>query len=167
MRLPKTLPQESVQRIKELLIQSQTKADFQRILCLWLQVSLNLSIAQVALAVGWSEEKVRKVRSAYFRHGETALIGLERGGAKHRNLKPEEEIELITPLWENFGGAKKVLAAKVKEAYEEKVGRPVPKSTVYRMLKRCGWQKNEPNSRFRDSNTPPEKKNRQTGSNTK
>ena len=157
MRLPKTLPRENIQRIKELLIHSQTKADFQRVQCLWLQISLNLPIAQVALALGWSEEKVRKIRSNYFKYGEAALINVERGGAKHRNLTPEEEQELLTALYGEFAGAEKLFAAKVKAAYEQKVGRTVPKSTIYRMLKRCGWQRNAPNGSFPDRKAPPKK----------
>jgi hypothetical protein len=37
--------------------------------------------------------------------------------------------------------------SRVKQAYEQAVGRVVPKSTVYRMLARHGWRKLAPRPR--------------------
>jgi transposase len=64
-----------------------------------------------------------------------------RGGRRHENLSLDEEkalLEEFSPVAER-GGMLEVSA--VKAAYEARVGHAVPKSTVYRMLKRHGWRK--------------------------
>jgi transposase len=41
---------------------------------------------------------------------------------------------------------------RVKGAYEQAVGHPVPKSTVYRLLQRKGWRKLAPRPRHPQAN---------------
>ena len=144
MRTYQPLPCEAKQRVSALLKQTKTKADYQRVLCVWLRVALGLTTDKIAIAIGWKRESVRQVHSTYLKHGEDALIGLGRGGRYRQNLTVEEEDELLTPFFTKAASGGALIANEVKVAYEKRVGHEVPKSTVYRMLARHGWRKIAP-----------------------
>jgi transposase len=116
MRKPKELPEGALERLAKELKQAKTKAEFQSVQCLWLRASLKLSADQVAIALGWHPNSVRKLQARYFKEGEAEFLAqAERGGILE--------------------------VGRVKAAYEKVLGRKVPKSTVYRMLARHGWRK--------------------------
>jgi transposase len=144
MRTPKPLSNEAIERLAKDLKRTKTKGEFQAVQCLWLRVSLGLSADQVATAIGWHPSSVRKQQSRYLREGVTALQRSGRGGRRRQNLTLEEEQNLLQEfLYQGeLGGILEV--SRVKAAYEQAVGRKVPKSTVYRMLARHGWRKIAP-----------------------
>ncbi len=107
------------------------------------------------MAVGWSPGTVRIVQSRYFREGESALIGVGRGGRRRENLTQEQEDELLAGFLEKAKRGGVLVVGEVKVAYEKAVGHSVPKSTVYRMLARHGWRKIAP--RRRHPKSSPEK----------
>jgi transposase len=147
MRTPKPLSNEAIERLVKDLKRTKTKGEFQAVQCLWLRVSLGLSADQVATAIGWHPSSVRKQQSRYLREGATALQRTGRGGRRRQNLTLEEEQNLLQEfLYQGeLGGILEV--SRVKAAYEQAVGRKVPKSTVYRMLARHGWRKIAPRPR--------------------
>jgi transposase len=147
MRTPKPLSNEAIERLAKDLKRTKTKGEFQAVQCLWLRVSLGLSADQVATAIGWHPSSVRKQQSRYLREGVTALQRTGRGGRRRQNLTLEEEQNLLQEfLYQGeLGGILEV--SRVKAAYEQAVGRKVPKSTVYRMLARHGWRKIAPRPR--------------------
>ena len=53
MRIPKPIPEKAVARLGTALQKAKTKAEYQRVQCLWLRAALGLSSAQVAQAIGW------------------------------------------------------------------------------------------------------------------
>jgi hypothetical protein len=61
------------------LKRAKTKAEFQRLQCVWLRASLGLSSQQAATAVGWHPCSVRRVQAHY--------------------LKAEYEIVAAASLW--------------------------------------------------------------------
>jgi transposase len=144
MRTPQIITDKTKKQISELLNQTKTKADFQRVECLWLRASLDLSPEQIALALGLQKHTVQQNQSTFFKKGENALIGKGKGGSYHRNLSSEEEIRLLAPFIEQAKDGGVLIATDIKRAYEEQVGYEVPKSTVYRMLARHGWRKIKP-----------------------
>ncbi len=144
MRTYRPLPYDAKERVSALLGQTKTKADFQRVLCVWLRIALDLTTDKIAMAIGWKRESVRQIHSNYLKHGETALIGTGRGGRYRQNLTVEEEDQLLAPFFAKAASGGILVANEVKAAYEERVGRAVPKSTVYRMLARHGWRKIAP-----------------------
>ncbi len=73
MRKPKELPEGAFERLAMGLKQAKTKAEFQSVQCLWLRASLRLSADQVATAIGWHPNSVRKLQARYFKEGEAAL----------------------------------------------------------------------------------------------
>lgn len=147
MRKPRPMPEDAKEQLYELLKQSKSKADFQRIQCLWLRAALDLSASAIAVAVAWNENHVRRVQSEYFRKGSSALIGAGRGGRHKQNLTQEQENELLAPYFEKAESGGILVVSEIKADYEKEFGSKVPKSTVYRMLKRHGWRKLAPRSK--------------------
>ncbi len=144
MRPQRPISEEARGTLEKLLKKTKTKADFQRVQCLWLRAKLSLSSSQVAQAIGWSSGTVKRVWSRYFTEGEKALIDKGRGGRHHDNLKVEEEERILAHFFEKSKVGGVLVVNDVKATYEEVIGHTVPKSTIYRMLTRHEWRKIAP-----------------------
>jgi transposase len=140
MRPPKPISKEEQESLQELLRETKTKADFQRVQCLWLRATHQMNSYQVAEAVGLNSGTVRQIQFRYFKAGESALTGVGRGGRHNENLSVEEEDRLLAEFLDKSKTGGVLVANEVKAVYEKAVGRKVPKSTVYRMLARHGWR---------------------------
>jgi len=73
--------------------------------------------------------------------GVAALIESRRGGRHHAHMTPEEEKEFLSRFEKQAAKGYVLIAGGIKEALEERIGRKVNKTTVYRMLYRNGWRK--------------------------
>jgi transposase len=133
--------------VERLLKEARSKAAYQRVLCVWLRLALGLTAVQIALAIGWRAGTVKKVHSIFLRQGEAALTGPGRGGRRNAYLTPEEEERFLSRYVEKASRGGMLVVSELKAAYEARIGRKVPKSTVYRMLARHGWRKLSPRPR--------------------
>lgn len=147
MRPPQPFPDGSVERIEQALRGAQSKAEFQRVQCMWLRAALGLNANQVAQALGWRPTSVRRLQAQFLRQGEGFWECPERGGRRHQNLTREEEARLLESFLPPAKQGGLLEVSRVKLAYEQAVGHVVPKSTVYRMLARHGWRKLAPRPR--------------------
>lgn len=141
------MPEGAVERLAPLLKAAHSKAEYQRIQCVWLRATLSLNSAQIAQALGWQASSVRHVQARYLRQGEAALCDKPRPGRPRALLSTEEEQALLAPFVEKAKQGEVVVAAPVRQAYEEKLGRPVHPSVIYRALHRQGWRKVQPRPR--------------------
>lgn len=144
MRPQRPISEEAKISLKELLKKTKTKTDFQRVQCVWLRAELGMNSRLTGKAVGWRSGTARRIWSEYFSRGEEALIGIGRGGRRHHNLTIEEEQGVLAPFFKKAASGGVLIANEVRQAYEQVLGRTVPKSTVYRMLARHGWRKIAP-----------------------
>jgi len=147
MRPPRPLTEEQKAEVKECLTQAKSKAEFQRVQCVWLRAVRNLPPPQIAEAIGWSASRVKQIQGRYFKEGMSAFQGPGRGGRRRENLTPAEEEALLADFVKKAQHGGILVVSEIKEAYERAVGHPVPKSTVYRMLARQGWRKIAPRPR--------------------
>jgi len=147
MRPARAFPKGAAKQLNEALRQAKSKAEFQRIQCLWLRASLGLNADQVATALGWQPTSVRRLQAQYLKEGEQVLRAVGRGGRRNQNLTVEQERQLLTQFSTQAEEAGMLEVSQIKRAYEETLGHPVPKSTVYRMLARHGWRKIAPRRR--------------------
>jgi transposase len=152
MRTPQPLPEGAAERLAALLKDAKSKAEYQRIQCVWLRAALSLPASQIATALGWQVGSVRQVHSDYLRQGETALWSKAVGGRHRQNLTPEQEQELLLPFLEQAAAGGVLVVAPVQAAYEAVVGRPVHHSVVYRTLHRQGWRKLAPRPKHPKAN---------------
>jgi len=147
MRPPRPFPEGSAERLEQALRQARSKAEFQRVQCVWLRAGLGLNANQVAQALGWQPTSVRRLQAQYGRLGEALWQRPGRGGRRHQNLTREEEARLLQGFLQRAEQGRLLEVSRVKQAYEQAVGHVVPKSTVYRMLARHGWRKLAPRPR--------------------
>src|SRR5208337_4412101 len=131
MRRPRPVPPEAVESLRERLNRADSKSEFQRIQCLWLRASLHLSSTQVAVAIGWHPNSVKKLQAQYFLEGESSLEVSKSGGRYRENMSFEEEKAFLAPFFEKAKRGGLIVANEVKIAYEGQIGRKVPKSTIY------------------------------------
>ena len=106
-----------------------------------IRATLGSSAAQFAQLLGWSIATVHVIRSRWIKEGDAIFDLRARGGRHHQRLSLEQETEVLAPFIAkaNAGGMLKV--APIRQAYEEKIGKAVAPSTVYRLLERHGWRK--------------------------
>jgi transposase len=147
MRTPQPLPEGTAERLAVLLQQARSKAEYQRIQCVWMRAALALSAAQIATALGWQADSVRHIQADYLRQGEAAFASKPKGGRRRQNLTAEQEKELLLPFLAQAEAGGVLVVAPVQAAYEAAVGRPVHHSVVYRALHRQGWRKVQPRPR--------------------
>ena len=138
------LPPKARQELSRLLERAVSKAEYQRVLCVWLRAALGMSAIEIATALGWSTGSVHNLHSRYLREGASALVGRGRGGRRWAWLTVEEEEELLVAFADSAeqGGITEISA--VQAALEQRVGQAVAKSTVYRLVARWGWRKLAP-----------------------
>ncbi len=141
MRPRTEISAEQVQAIHRALLAAPGKSAFQRLQCLWLRASQDLSTEAIAQAVGLSVSHVRRVWSAYLRGGLAAAQGLPKGGRRHQNLTPAQERAVLRPWQQHAQRGRLITARQIKADYENRLGRAVPDSTVCRLLARHQWRR--------------------------
>jgi transposase len=75
MRPPQPLPDGAYEQLTRLLQEVRSKADYRRVLCVWLRAALGLPAAEVALVLGWRTSSVYNLQSRYQQEGEGTLLG--------------------------------------------------------------------------------------------
>lgn len=112
------------------------------------------SMEDTARILGIGRNQVCVMRRMFRQHGGTTYADRDRRGGRHRQLlSPEEEKAFLVPwlLEAKSGGV--LVVPPLHAAYEERVGKKVPRSTVYRLLARHGWRKVTPDSRHPKAKT--------------
>lgn len=111
----------------------------ERVLCVWLRAALGLRAEQVATAIGWSADGVRHVQALYLKEGEALFRRPGRGGVRRHLLSRKEEKALLRRVRDAAQPYGVVDFRTIHAEVEKAVGRPVPPSTVHRVLDRNGW----------------------------
>jgi transposase len=84
---------------------------------------------------------VRIIQRDFIAIGVEAFEDRKRGRKAPQLMSFEEEEALLSGLEKAAKDGSMLVAAEIKAAWEAKLGRPVHKTTLYRMLKRHGWRK--------------------------
>lgn len=130
-----------------LLRQTDTKANYRRLLCLWLRLMFSFSASQIGLAVGLRPGTVRRIHSEFYRYGITKILGPGRGGPHHRCLDEQDEFALIAKYRRRTRTGAALNVKALHAELERRVGRRVCLSTTYRMLARHGCRRLLPQAR--------------------
>lgn len=139
--------QPTVARLAERLKRASSHSEYQRIQCVLIRATLGSSAAEIAQLLGWSTATVHVMHSRWAKEGEAVFDVRPRGGRRHQYLSPEQETALLSPFVDRATAGGMLTVAEVQKAYQERVGREVASSTVYRLLERHGWRKVVPRPR--------------------
>jgi transposase len=137
----------TVEALQVRLKQAQTIAEFQRIQCVLLRAVLGCSASEIAQVLGWATATVHITHSRWAREG-VALFDLKgKGGRYNQHLSEAEEAAVLASFAGQASAGNVVKVAEIQAAYEARVGKRVPNSTIYRLLQRHGWRKVTPRPR--------------------
>ncbi len=129
------------------LKRADSHAEYQRILCVLIRATLGSSAAQIAQLLGWSTATVHVLHSRWAKEGAAIFDLRGRGGRRHQHLTPEQEQELLLPFVARAQSGGRLAVAEIQRAYQERLGKAVAPSTIYRLLDRHGWRKLVPRPR--------------------
>jgi transposase len=147
-RPQKPAPPDSLPRLQKLLRETSNNIHFRHIQCVLMRVESAATSDQIAKVVAYTPEHVRRIQSAWFRDGDSALFGPGMKGWRRREtMKLEEEKEMLESMHEKAEKGEIVQAETIREECEERAGRKVHVSIVRRMIKRHKWRKVVPRPR--------------------
>ena len=139
--------QAAINALADRLKRAKGRPEFQRIQCVLIRATLGSSAAEIARILGWSPATVHVIHSRWAKEGEAIFNLKPKGGRRHSYLSPEEEAEFLRPFLAKASAGGLLNAVEIKAAFEARLGRTVAKTTIYRMLERCGWRKITPRPR--------------------
>ena len=131
-------------RMEVLLREAAGFSELQRIQAIYFRARFNDSCEVIASRTGLALQTIRNLHSRWRKEGESALELKKKGGRRNENLSIVLEKELIEKhrASAEIGGILEV--SKIRQSYEQMLGKKVAKSTIYRMLARHGWRKIAP-----------------------
>ena len=137
----------TVEALKARLKQAKTIAEFQRVQCVLMRATLDCTASDIAQVLGWATATVHITHSRWAKEGDSLFELKGKGGRRSQNLTDEQEAEVLAPFLGQATAGNVLKVADIQAAYEARVGRAVPNSTIYRVLKRHGWRKVAPRPR--------------------
>src|SRR5579871_2409968 len=134
--------------VQRALHESGTKKEFERVLCVWLKMSLSLNSQKIALAIGWTPASVRRIQSRFAKQGLQCFTVKAVGGRKRENLSVDREKHILEKFARRAKRGFTLNVQQIKHAYELSAGRAVPKSTIYRLIHRHSLGRFLPRARY-------------------
>lgn len=131
----------TIDRLAERLKVAHRRSEFQRIQCILIRATLGSSATEIARLLGWSVATVHMIHSRYSREGDALFDLKSKGGRHNQHLTLEEEVEFLAPFLAPAAKGGVLVVSEVHAAYEIRIGKKVPASTVYRLLARHDWRK--------------------------
>ena len=144
MRLPESISAERLAELNDFRKEKWPGFEFQRFLCIWLRVKCGLSTDSIAQTLGWHVNTIRFTQKDFIKRGVSALTEGIKGGRYHSLMTKEEEKEFLSQFEEAGKKGNILTVSNIKSALEERLGKKIHLSTVYRILKRNDWRKITP-----------------------
>ncbi|MBI5787314.1 MAG: helix-turn-helix domain-containing protein [Candidatus Schekmanbacteria bacterium] len=140
MRPRKSSPPGTTERLEQLLSTCNSDAERRRIQAVYLRAKYGFEIEQIAQMTGLKTQTVRNIHSLFLKKGEVALKLSGKGGRRnfHLDLKKEAAFLFGFEAEAKTGG---IEVSRIHIAYQKKVGKTLPLSTIYRMLHKYGWRR--------------------------
>ena len=132
------------QAVRNAMKRSGTVEEFKRLQAVYMRMEFGLRAAEIGEALGLHTASVWKIHARFFKYGAEIFISAPHGGRHHANLSVEEEKAVLSPFLKDAENGKIITVSSVQKAYEEKLGKEVAPSTIYRALARHGWRKVTP-----------------------
>lgn len=151
-----------LERLLDLQSQVRSVKEWKRLEVVWLREKLGLSGPEVAEALNYRLQTVHAIWHHWKREQEGLFQRPKPGGRKHAYLTIEEERAFLGPFFRKAEASGVLTIAEIKAAYERRINKPVPASTVYRLLHRHGWRKIAPRKRHPKSDPQQQEKAKKT-----
>ena len=127
--------------MRELMVEAKNLEEFKRFQSIYLRVNEGLTVKQISRIVGLAESSIHNLHTLCRQKGLDALKTIGRGGRKRSYLSLEEEKSILEEIYPEATKGGILEVGIVHKAFEKKVGHPVARFTIYRMLDRHNWRK--------------------------
>lgn len=133
---------------RELLRTAKTADELRTAQAVLLPLELGLSLEQTAKAIGRSVGATCNLRTRYCKvaRREREAPRPKRALRNRANATLEREAQILDEVLEGAMHGGVVVVPPLKEKVEQRLGKPVALSTIYRMLARNGWRKLAPDT---------------------
>ena len=121
-----------------------------RVMCIRL-LALGREGLDVAQVLGCSVGTVYRRKAEFLARGEAALRTADWGGRRNAVLSHTQEAEFVAEFENAARAGRLVTATQMIAELQQRTGRPVDPTTLYRMLARHGWRKVVPRPRHPDA----------------
>ena len=128
-------------RARNLLRHARTAAELRAAQAVLFPAEYGLSLRQTAEMLGCSVPTLSRLRRWLKTAPAGTVLHADWGGRRRQNLSPAEEKRFLNSLKDKARGGYAIAIRLIWQAYEAKLGRSVPDSTIYRLLLRHGWHK--------------------------
>ena len=118
----------------------------QKWLIIYNAVNYSRKSLEIANHLAVSKSLVNKTISEYNRFGASAIDTIGKGGRKNSYMTLTDETEFMKSFINKAKEGQIVTASEIKSAFDEKIGKQVHKTTIYRLLNRHNWRKIMPRS---------------------
>ncbi|MEM9685424.1 MAG: winged helix-turn-helix domain-containing protein [Bacteroidota bacterium] len=105
---------------------------------------------QIAKAVGLSTSSVQHLISHYNKEEASAIETKGSGGRKYGYLTLEQEKSFLASCQEKALSGHYTTVRDIQKAFEQKIGKSVARSTIYRLSDRHSWRKLVPRPKHPD-----------------
>jgi len=134
-------PHLSLREIDQRLRQTQGFWKVQRWMAIRYAMVHPSNARQIAKAVGLSTSSVQHLIGNYNKEGATAIETKGSGGRKYGYLTLEQEKSFLASCEEKALSGHYTTVDDIQKAFEQKAGKSVARSTIYRLLDRHNWRK--------------------------
>ena len=139
---------EEIESLEALGKHLKGKTEYRRLQCILLRVKYKKGVDEIAEMLQLHRRTVYKHQERYRREGLEAFKARKPGFQEGpRLLTSTEEKALLKALEIQAGEGQLLTGNQVKQALEDKIGRPIGLSTVYVFLHRNDWSKQKPRPR--------------------
>ena len=118
----------------------------QKWLIIYNAVNYSRKSLEIANHLAVSKSLVNKTISEYNWFGASAIDTIGKGGRKNSYMTLTDETEFMKSFINKAKEGQIVTASEIKSAFDEKIGKQVHKTTIYRLLNRHNWRKIMPRS---------------------
>lgn len=141
-----------INEIRAAMKKCDNPSEYRRIECVYLGLlNPDMTAKRIGEITLFSERRVWAILASYRKEG---LEGLKdsRGGRYRQYLSLDEEVKFLEQFEEKSKSGALVVIGPIKKAYEEKIGKEVAESTIYRLLDRHEFRKIVPYKRHKKAN---------------
>lgn len=144
MRVVSIYPHLSLGEVRERMLSTKDRGQFQRWQVIYITVLKRLEAAEVAAFVGVSPGTVHQWIHRYNHRGPEGLVIKSRGGRRRAILSIDEEKEILKRFEKDAEKGVIIVAKAIKQRMEGMLGRTVSDDYIYDLLHRHGWRKVAP-----------------------
>jgi hypothetical protein len=101
------------------------------------------SLDETAAVLGLTKWRVCRIRNEFVRNNGESVIKQDRGGRRHENMTTADEVAFLAPFFVQVEQGEPVEIADIKNPLELHLGRPISLASVYNLLNRHGWRRNQ------------------------